>query len=56
MCTGLLKAITDIKNTVKHSVAEPQQFYAAPAPGKSFYAAPAAPAPTLLYCIVRQNF
>jgi hypothetical protein len=34
------------------SVAEPHNFYAAPAPGKNFAAdpAPAAPAPTLLYC------
>jgi hypothetical protein len=38
------------------SVAEPHHFYAAPAPGKNFDAAPApaapapaAPAPTLLY-------
>jgi hypothetical protein len=37
---------------VPNSVAEPYHFYAAPAPGKNFYAAdPAAPAPapTLLY-------
>jgi hypothetical protein len=33
--------------TVLNSVAEPHHFYAAP--GKKFYAAPAAPAPTLLY-------
>jgi hypothetical protein len=38
-----------------NSVAEPHHFYAAPAPGEKFYAAPApaapapAPAPTLLY-------
>jgi hypothetical protein len=34
-----------------YSVAEPHHFYAAPAPGKNFDAAPAAlaPAPTLLY-------
>jgi hypothetical protein len=31
---------------VKSSVAEPHHFYAAPAPGKNF---DAAPAPTLLY-------
>jgi hypothetical protein len=31
------------------SVAEPHHFYAAPAPGKNFDAAPAAPAPTLQY-------
>jgi hypothetical protein len=33
------------------SVAEPHHFYAAPAPGQNFDAAPApaAPAPTLLY-------
>jgi hypothetical protein len=31
------------------SVAEPHHFYAAPAPGKIFDAAPAAAAPTLLY-------
>jgi hypothetical protein len=45
--------------TEKNSVAEPHHFYAAPAPGKNFHAAPAlapfpalapAPAPTLLYC------
>jgi hypothetical protein len=37
--------------TVSSSVAEPHHFYAAPAPGKNFDAAPAAPAPTstLLY-------
>jgi hypothetical protein len=37
---------------MKTSVAEPHHFYAAPAPGKNFdaaSAAPAAPAPTLLY-------
>jgi hypothetical protein len=38
----------------KNSVAEPHHFYAAPAPGKNFDAAPAplapAPAPTLFYC------
>jgi hypothetical protein len=36
---------------VATSVAEPHRFYAAPAPGKNFAAAPAAPAPapTLLY-------
>jgi hypothetical protein len=33
---------------IKTSVAEPHHFYAAPAPGKNFDAAPA-PAPTLLY-------
>jgi hypothetical protein len=33
---------------VNASVAEPHHFYAAPAPGKNFDAAPAA-APTLLY-------
>jgi hypothetical protein len=31
------------------SVAESHHFYAAPAPGKNFDAAPAAPAPTLFY-------
>jgi hypothetical protein len=36
--------------TVVRSVAEPHHFYAAPAPGINFDAAPApAPAPTLLY-------
>jgi hypothetical protein len=39
--------------TVYTSVAEPPNFYAAPAPGENFYAAAAAPAPapthTLLY-------
>jgi hypothetical protein len=36
---------------VKSNVAEPHNFYAAPAPSKNFDAAPAAPAPdpTLLY-------
>jgi hypothetical protein len=42
-----------LRNTglVCSSVAEPHHFYAAPAPGKNFDAAPApaAPAPTLLY-------
>jgi hypothetical protein len=33
----------------KTSVAEPHHFYAAPAPGKKFDAAPAASATTLLY-------
>jgi hypothetical protein len=33
----------------KNSVAEPHHFYAAPAPGENFDAAPAAPAPTLLH-------
>jgi hypothetical protein len=37
----------------KDSVAEPHHFYAAPAPGKNF---DAAPAPTLGYCIARQKF
>jgi hypothetical protein len=32
-----------------NSVAKPHHFYTAPAPGKNFDAAPAAPAPTLLY-------
>jgi hypothetical protein len=40
------------------SVAEPHQFYSAPAPGENFDAAPApaapAPAPTLLY--IRPKF
>jgi hypothetical protein len=37
-------------NTRTTSVAELHHFYAAPAPGKNFDAAPAlAPAPTLLY-------
>jgi hypothetical protein len=38
-------------NVVVLSVAEPHHFYAAPAPGKNFDAAPAAPAlaPTLFY-------
>jgi hypothetical protein len=42
------------KHCVLHSVAEPHHFYAAPAPGEYFDAAPApaapapAPAPTLL--------
>jgi hypothetical protein len=35
----------------KISVAEPHQFYAAPAPGENFYAAPA---PALLY--IRPKF
>jgi hypothetical protein len=33
---------------IQTSVAAPHHFYAAPAPGKIFDAAPAAPAPTLL--------
>jgi hypothetical protein len=33
----------------KTSVAEPHHLYAAPTPGINFDAAPAAPAPTLLY-------
>jgi hypothetical protein len=37
------------KNVLFTSVAEPHHFYAATAPGKNFDAAPAAPAPTLLY-------
>jgi hypothetical protein len=37
------------KNYEKTSVAEPHHFYAAPAPGENFDAAPAAPAPTLLH-------
>jgi hypothetical protein len=36
-------------NILFNSVVEPHHFYAAPAPGKSFEAAPAAPAPTLPY-------
>jgi hypothetical protein len=42
-------------DAVPPSVAEPHHFYAAPAPGKNFFAAPdpavpaPAPAPTLLY-------
>jgi hypothetical protein len=35
-----------IQNSLKSSVAEPHHFYAAPAPGENF---DAAPAPTLLY-------
>jgi hypothetical protein len=38
-----------IRDTVISSVAEPHHFYAAPAPSDNFDAAPAAPAPTLLY-------
>jgi hypothetical protein len=34
---------------MKTSVPEPHHFYAAPAPGKNFDAAPAAPAFTILY-------
>jgi hypothetical protein len=34
---------------INTSVAEPHHFYAAPASGKNFDAAPAAPASTLLY-------
>jgi hypothetical protein len=40
----LLSIDTRIINTVK-----PHHFYAAPTPGENFGAAPAAPAPTLLY-------
>jgi hypothetical protein len=36
-------------NILFSSIAEPHHLYAAPAPGKNFDAAPAAPAPTLLY-------
>jgi hypothetical protein len=43
----VVMAASKVKQT--SSVAEPHQFYAAPAPGKNFDAAPAAPAPTLLY-------
>jgi hypothetical protein len=47
--TGISYICTRFRN-VKSSVAEPHYFYAAPAPGKNFDAAPApAPAPTLLY-------
>jgi hypothetical protein len=46
-------ALTVFRNccVIRISVAEPHHFYAAPAPGKNFDAAPApaAPAPTLLY-------
>jgi hypothetical protein len=35
------------------SVAEPHSFYAAPAPSENFDAAPAAPAPTLLYSMAK---
>jgi hypothetical protein len=44
-----------MRSIVNTSVVESHNFYAAPAPGKNFYvasaapAAPAAPAPTLLY-------
>jgi hypothetical protein len=40
-----------VSKSLRISVAEPHQFYAAPAPVKNFDAAPAAPAPapTLLY-------
>jgi hypothetical protein len=42
-----------LRTDLFYSVAEPHDFYAAPAPGKNFDAAPAAsapaPAPTLLY-------
>jgi hypothetical protein len=40
---------------VINSVAEPHNFYAAPAPGMNFDAA-LSPAPILLYCTSRQNF
>jgi hypothetical protein len=43
----------NIRMSIFSSVAEPHHFYAAPAPGKNFDAAPdpadPAPAPTLLY-------
>jgi hypothetical protein len=42
-----------IARALSVSVAEPHQFYAAPAPGKNFDAAPAAPAPTLLYSMAK---
>jgi hypothetical protein len=40
-----------VAQSAKTSVAEPHQFHVAPAPGKNFDAAPAAPAPApnLLY-------
>jgi hypothetical protein len=47
---------------VEGSVAEPHHFFAAPAPGKNFDAAPVDPARFRLrlwllpYCIARQNF
>jgi hypothetical protein len=44
-----IEAVANVWFPVIFSVAEPHQFYAAPAPGKNFDAAPAAPAPTLLY-------
>jgi hypothetical protein len=45
-----------IAEAASSSVAEPHHFYAAPAPGKIFDAAPAAPAPAPTHCIARQNF
>jgi hypothetical protein len=44
--------------TVQNSVGEPHHFYAAPAPGENFDAAPAtpAPAPTLLLHIAGPTF
>jgi hypothetical protein len=44
--TGSFAHINKITET---SVAEPNHFYAAPAPGENFDAATAAPVPTLLY-------
>jgi hypothetical protein len=46
---------TVCRSVQKTSVAEPHHFYAAPAPGTNFDAAPAAPAPapTLLYSKVK---
>jgi hypothetical protein len=49
--TSMPECLADAGLTRQTSVAEPHHFYAAPAPGKIFDAAPAAPAqaPTLLY-------
>jgi hypothetical protein len=51
-CIGCLLQNHSLSNkSIDTSVAEPYNFYAAPAPGENFDAAPAAPAPapTLLY-------
>jgi hypothetical protein len=48
LATGAIDNVLQ-SDVQQSSVAEPHHFYAAPAPGENFDAAPAAPAPTLLY-------
>jgi hypothetical protein len=53
ICGVVRSPVSQSNMFAKSSVAEPDHFYAAPAPGENFDAAPApatpAPAPTLLY-------